>query len=51
MDNEDEIKANNYDKLVAGLNANLDVTESSLKMIDYYLNKMSDDFYSMAEAA
>jgi hypothetical protein len=30
---------------------NLEINELELEEIEYYLDKLSDDFYSMAEAA
>lgn len=42
---------NNYEILTYELEIKLELNEDELKVIDYYLNKVSDDFYQMAEAA
>ena len=42
---------NNYEMLTYELEIKLELNEDELKLIDYYLNKISDDFYQMAEAA
>jgi hypothetical protein len=34
-----------------GLDLSIKVDENSLKMLDFYIDRISDDFYSMAEAA
>ena len=46
-----EWQDNNYEQLHYKLELQLDINDNELRMIDYYLNKISDDFYSMAEAA
>lgn len=48
---QNEIKANNYQKMVDNLNLALEGTTARTQEIDYYLNKIADDFYKMAEAA
>ena len=40
-----------YNLLNEELEINLSINDDDLKRIDYYLNKISDDFYQMAEAA
>ena len=42
---------NNYDKLHYTLELKIEVEEMDLAYIEYMLDKMSDDFWSMAEAA
>jgi hypothetical protein len=46
-----EWQDNNYEMLTYELEIKLELNEDDLKIIDYYLNKISDDFYKMAEAA
>ena len=46
-----EIQTAYYDKLNEELEVNLSINEDDLSTIEYYLNKMADDFYKMAEAA
>ena len=50
-DIQDQIYQNNYDIIMEGLELRIKVNEDDLKLIDYYLSKIEDDFYSMAEAA
>ena len=40
----------NFKKLKTELNLKIQIDENSLKKLDYYLDKLSDDFYQMAEA-
>ena len=47
----DEIQAENYEWLNNTLEVELNINQRDLDMIDYYLSKLEDDFYSMAEAA
>ena len=49
-DLEDQIMQNNYDIIMKGLELKITMNEKDLEMIDYYLSKIEDDFYSMAEA-
>ena len=42
---------NNYDIIMEGLELHISYNEEDLENIDYYLSKLEDDFYSMAEAA
>ena len=56
IDNElvDKMNAwqdNNYEILTYELELKLEINDQSLETIDYYLNKISDDFYRMAESA
>jgi hypothetical protein len=46
-----EIQTAYYDKLNEELEVNLSINEDDLSTIEYYLDKMADDFYKMAEAA
>ena len=46
-----EWQDNNYEKLHYTLELKVEVEEMDLKYIEYMLDKMSDDFWSMAEAA
>lgn len=39
-----------YNNLEAVLNLKLQIDENALKKLEYYIDKLSDDFYSMAEA-
>jgi len=42
---------NNYDIIMDGLELHIGFNEEDLEIINYYLSKIEDDFYSMAEAA
>jgi type IV secretory pathway VirB4 component len=42
---------NNYDIIMEGLELHVSFNEEDLEVIDYYLSKLENDFYSMAEAA
>ena len=46
-----EWQSNNAEQLSYKLELRLSINESELEEIDYYLGKMSDDFYKMAESA
>jgi hypothetical protein len=46
-----QIQDLNYEKIQYKLEVKLEVNDMEMRMLDYYLNKLSDDFYSMAEAA
>lgn len=46
-----KILSANYEKITYQLELNIDVNELDLKYIEYYLDKIVDDFYAMAEAA
>ena len=48
---EDQIMQNNYDIIMEGLELKISFNEDDLEIIDYYLSKIEDDFYKMAEAA
>ena len=50
-DLRNQIQDLNYEKLQESLNLKIEIDESSLKRLDYFLNKFSDDFYKMAESA
>ena len=50
-DLEDQIMQNNYDIIMEGLELKISFNEDDLEVIDYYLSKIEDDFYKMAEAA
>ena len=50
-DLQDQIMQNNYDIIMEGLELHVGFNEEDLENIDYYLSKLEDDFYSMAEAA
>ena len=50
-DLEDQLMQNNYNIIMEGLELKISVNEKDLEIIDYYLSKIEDDFYSMAEAA
>ena len=50
-DLQDQIMQNNYDIIMEGLELHIGFNEEDLEIIDYYLSKIEDDFYSMAEAA
>ena len=41
----------NFEKLETELDLTIKIDDASLKLLDYYVNKLSDDFYTMAEAA
>ena len=41
----------NYEMLTYKLEIQLELNDDDMKMIDYYLNKVSDNFFQMAEAA
>lgn len=41
---------NNYDIIHQTLELDLEINDQDLKLLDYYVNKLSDDFYSLAEA-
>lgn len=51
LEKQNEIRANNFQKMVDNLSLALEGTSAKTQEIDYYLNKMADDFYKMAEAA
>lgn len=42
---------NNYEILTYELEIKIELNDDEMKLVDYYLSKISDDFYSMAEAA
>lgn len=48
---QDQIMQNNYDKIMGTLKINIEVNDRDLELLDYYLSKIEDDFYSAAEAA
>ena len=51
---QDKIKEEyekNFEKLETELDLTIKIDDTSLKLLDYYVNKLSDDFYTMAEAA
>lgn len=50
-DKQNEIKSNNYQKMVDKMNLSLEKTGTELSIIEYYSNKIADDFYKMAEGA
>ena len=50
-DLQDQIMQNNYDIIMEGLELHISFNEEDLEVIDYYLSKLENDFYSMAEAA
>ena len=50
-DLQDQIMQNNYDIIMEGLELHVSFNEEDLEVIDYYLSKLENDFYSMAEAA
>ena len=50
-DLQDQIMQNNYDIIKEGLELKISFNEDDLEVIDYYLSKIEDDFYKMAEAA
>ena len=45
-----EWQDNNYEELNIALEYKLEINEGSMKRIDYYLNKISDDIHATAEA-
>lgn len=47
----EKMQEERYDKMKEGLDLSIKVDENSLKMLDFYIDRISDDFYSMAEAA
>jgi hypothetical protein len=51
LEKQNEVRANNYQKMVDSLNLALEGTTAETQEIDYYLNKIADDFYKMSEAA
>lgn len=51
IDLQYKIQDANYEKLQESLNLKIEIDESDLKRLDYFLNKFSDDFYKMAESA
>lgn len=42
---------NNLEQINYALETSLDITDAKLETVEYYLDKISDDFYNMAEAA
>ena len=46
-----EWQEDNYDNLEKQLELSIRIDDNELKKLDYYVDKLSDDFYSMAEAA
>ena len=50
-DLQDQFMQNNYDIIMDGLELHISFNEEDLEVIDYYLSKLENDFYSMAEAA
>lgn len=46
-----EWQDNNYEILHYELEIEIEINDLELEYIDYYLNKITDDFYAMAEAA
>ena len=51
IDLQYKIQDANYEKLQESLNLKIEIDESDLKRLDYFLNKFSDDFYKMVESA
>jgi hypothetical protein len=51
LEKQNEVRANNYQKMIDNLNLALEGTTAETQEIDYYLNKIADDFYKMSEAA
>ena len=47
----DQIMQNNFDIWSEGLELRIEVNDRELETLDYYLSKVEDDVYSMAEAA
>lgn len=50
QDYKDEILSKNYEKLTYELEVNITLNDNDLKILDYYINKCSDDFYKISEA-
>ena len=50
-DKWNEWQDNNYEQLHYALEIEIELNDMELEKLDYYLNKIADDFYSMAEAA
>lgn len=50
LDNQKEIWDTNFDILTESLEYNLSFNEADLELIDYYLSKMEDDMFKLAEA-
>lgn len=46
-----EWQEENYENLEKQLELSIRIDDNELKKLDYYIDKLSDDFYSMAEAA
>lgn len=46
-----EWQDNNYEQLTYALELDIEINDLQLEKVEYYLNKMADDFYSMAESA
>lgn len=46
-----EWQDNNYEMLHYKLEIEIEINDLELEMLDYYLNKLSDDFYQLAESA
>lgn len=46
-----EWQDNNYEMLHYKLEVEIEINDLELEMLDYYLNKLSDDFYQLAESA
>lgn len=51
VDKFNEWQDKNFEKLSTEIEIKVEINDSDLKVIDYYLNKISDDFYKLAEAA
>jgi hypothetical protein len=56
LDNErqdkfNEWQDNNYDQLAYTLELKIELDDSELRRLEYFLDKYADDFYSMAESA
>ena len=51
QDIQNQIQDLNYEKIQYKLEVKMEINDAEMRMLDYYLNKLSDDFYSMAEAA
>lgn len=45
-----EWQEDNYENLEKQLELSIQIDDNELKKLDYYIDKLSDDFYSMAEA-
>jgi chromosome segregation ATPase len=50
LDNQIEIWDTNFDILTESLEHNLSFNEADLELIDYYLSKMEDNMFKLAEA-